>query len=164
MSSHCGVPSSTDLSTNSPETPPAPTTDPIYLSLYGPNQWPTSPSSFESAITAYRSHLETIARLLVQRIAESLTSETALFTAPFTSDNATPPYSRMKVIAYPPSAPNIDPTGSLLGVGAHADGGGLTILAQDGSGGLQVQRWDTGEWIEVVPRHHDLVINVGQVM
>ena len=140
-----------------PDTPASATRNPIYLSLYGPNQWPSR--SLEDSITAYRNHLETIARVVVQRIAESLTAEPSLFTAPFTSSEATPPYSRMKVVSYPPSDPN---TGQ--GCGAHCDGGGLTLLAQDSSGGLQVQRWDTGEWIDVVPRKYDLVVNVGQVM
>ncbi|MCD9560446.1 hypothetical protein HAX54_019128 [Datura stramonium] len=39
-----------------------------------------------------------------------------------------------------------------LGVGRHKDAGGLTILAQDDIGGLEVQEGKTdGEWIRVKP-------------
>lgn len=39
----------------------------------------------------------------------------------------------------------------------------MTLLAQDQTGGLQVQLW-TGEWIDVEPIPYALVINVGQVV
>lgn len=62
-------------------------------------------------------------------------------------------------VRYPP----VEPGSPGLGVGAHKDGGGLTLLAQDNTGGLQVQNW-SGEWINVEPKAYALVINVGQVM
>lgn len=130
--------------------------DPIYLSLYGPNLYPSSLPSFAPTIAHYRSHLETIARVLLQLIAESLTPNPSLLTAPFEStDPHTPAYSRMKVVNYPTSSAGPEEEGA-LGVGAHADGGGITLLAQDEVGGLQVQRWDTGEWIDVLPRRGEL--------
>ncbi|GAA5963613.1 hypothetical protein JCM21900_000306 [Sporobolomyces salmonicolor] len=133
----------------------------IFLSLYGPNQYPSaSVPSFESTIKTYRALCSTIARSLVSLLAQSLSPEPRLITSLFESDDPlTPDYSRMKVVRYPPVAPGTEG----LGVGAHKDGGGITLLAQDQTGGLQVQRWD-GEWIDVEPRAHDLVINVGQVI
>ncbi|GAA5898320.1 hypothetical protein JCM5296_001341 [Sporobolomyces johnsonii] len=152
-----------------PDTPPAvphprPSSadeHPIFLSLYGPNQYPSaSVPSFEPAIKTYRALCSTVARSLVSLLAQSLSPEPELITSLFESSNPlTPDYSRMKVVRYPPVPSGVQG----LGVGAHKDGGGITLLAQDQTGGLQVQTW-AGEWIDVEPRAHDLVINVGQVI
>jgi len=69
----------------------------------------------------------------------------------------------MKVVRYPPVREGEDEDEGALGVGAHKDGGALTLLAQDATGGLQVQLWD-GEWVGVEPRGYELVVNVGQVV
>ncbi|KAK9056385.1 hypothetical protein SSX86_027475 [Deinandra increscens subsp. villosa] len=67
---------------------------------------------------------------------------------------------------YPP-CPNPDLT---VGVGRHSDAGMLTVLLQDGIGGLYVKKGDqsaadsTGDnevWIEIPPAHGALVINIG---
>jgi isopenicillin N synthase-like dioxygenase len=55
-----------------------------------------------------------------------------------------PDYSRMKVARYPP----VEAGQAGLGVGVHKDRGGLTLLAQDGTGGLEVQLWDV-RWVGV---------------
>ncbi|KAI5478319.1 oxidoreductase,Oxoglutarate/iron-dependent oxygenase family [Pseudohyphozyma bogoriensis] len=139
--------------------PPSPS-EPIEWSLYGPNQYPSQLPSFEPAIKTYRSTCERISEVLVERMAESLTPHKELFKSLFTPEDETKPcFSRMKVVQYPPVKPG-DPG---LGVGAHKDGGGITLLAQDNTGGLQVQRWD-GEWVGVEPKPYALVINVGQVI
>lgn len=75
------------------------------------------------------------------------------------SSEGIPPYSRSKVVGYPPVPEGVEG----LGVGGHKDGGGLTLLAQDEVGGLEVQAWN-GEWINARPIKGVLVINIGQVM
>jgi isopenicillin N synthase-like dioxygenase len=45
----------------------------------------------------------------------------------------------------------------------HTDSGFLTLLAQDGVGGLQA-RSRTGEWVDVPPLEGTLVVNFGQVL
>ena len=47
-----------------------------------------------------------------------------------------------------------------LGAGAHADWGAFTLLATDGTPGLQVQAAD-GAWIDVPPLPGALIINAG---
>ncbi|CAN6292683.1 unnamed protein product [Urochloa humidicola] len=55
-----------------------------------------------------------------------------------------------------------------LGLGRHKDSGALTILRQDGVGGLDVRRRSAdagdGEWVRVKPVRGSLVINVGDII
>ena len=46
-----------------------------------------------------------------------------------------------------------------LGAGAHADWGSLTVLATDGTPGLQVEL--DGEWLPVPPNEGCLIVNAG---
>lgn len=52
--------------------------------------------------------------------------------------------------------------GLALGVSRHRDGGALTVLVQDETGGLQV-RGKNGQWIGVKPRRDAFVINLGDL-
>lgn len=135
--------------------------DPLELSLYGPNQYPASTPTLEPAIRRWRNLNDTIARDLVSLLAQSLTPHPERIVDIFLPSSAAdyPAYSRMKVVQYPP----IKPGEEGAGVGSHKDGGGITLLAQDQTGGLQVQTWE-GEWVGVEPVPYALVINVGQVM
>jgi isopenicillin N synthase-like dioxygenase len=73
-------------------------------------------------------------------------------------------YARMKTIRYPRAA-SIDGIqrlqGSTQGVGAHKDGGWITILATSPHRGLQVQSYN-GDWIDVDHHPHGMVVNFGQ--
>ncbi|KAK6776207.1 hypothetical protein RDI58_027208 [Solanum bulbocastanum] len=62
-----------------------------------------------------------------------------------------------------PSCPNPELT---VGVGRHSDMGTLTVLLQDGIGGLYVklEQGVEDEWIEIPPIPGALVINVGDTM
>ena len=58
-----------------------------------------------------------------------------------------------------------------VGVGRHSDLGALTVLLQDGIGGLYVKVEDDienvgkkGEWMEIPPIHGAIVINVGDAL
>ena len=46
---------------------------------------------------------------------------------------------------------------------AHVDSGFMTLLAQDGVGGLQAQHLD-GTWVDVPPEENTLAINFGKVL
>jgi len=67
---------------------------------------------------------------------------------------------------YYPACPNPDLT---LGVGRHSDIGTITVLLQDGIGGLYVKVEDANdvgkeEWLEIPPISGALVINVGDAL
>lgn len=66
-----------------------------------------------------------------------------------------------------PTCPNPELT---VGVGRHSDMGTLTVLLQDGIGGLYVKVEEDmdagkkGEWIEIPPIPGALVINIGDTL
>ncbi|KAL4563077.1 hypothetical protein LXL04_027113 [Taraxacum kok-saghyz] len=65
-----------------------------------------------------------------------------------------------------PTCPNPELT---VGVGRHSDMGTLTVLLQDGIGGLYVKKDENSsfgneEWIEIPPMDGALVINVGDTL
>ncbi|KAF8412745.1 hypothetical protein HHK36_000714 [Tetracentron sinense] len=76
--------------------------------------------------------------------------------------------TKMVNMNFYPTCPNPELT---VGVGRHSDMGTLTVLLQDGIGGLYVKVEDEGgaagrkdEWIEIPPIPNALVINVGDTL
>ncbi|KAF8390934.1 hypothetical protein HHK36_023234 [Tetracentron sinense] len=75
--------------------------------------------------------------------------------------------ARMLNMNFYPTCPNPELT---VGVGRHSDMGTLTVLLQDGIGGLYVKVEDDcdtgskGEWIEIPPIPSALVINIGDTL
>ena len=74
---------------------------------------------------------------------------------------------KMVNMNYYPACPNPDLT---VGVGRHSDMGTLTVLLQDGIGGLYVKveedidAGEKGDWIDIPPIPGALVINVGDTL
>ena len=68
----------------------------------------------------------------------------------------------LRLIHYPPME-SLAPAPGQLGCGTHTDYGTLTLLADDGNGGLQVQQ-RSGEWTDVVVPAGHLVVNLGDLM
>ena len=64
----------------------------------------------------------------------------------------------MKIVRYP----GRDTTHDDQGVGAHKDGGFLTLLLQDENKGLQVEYDD--QWVDVEPIAGTLVVNIGELL
>ncbi|KAL0691243.1 hypothetical protein Bca4012_090922 [Brassica carinata] len=68
--------------------------------------------------------------------------------------------TKMVNMNYYPTCPSPELT---IGVGRHSDMGMLTVLLQDGIGGLYV-KVDNGDWLEIPPLNGALVINVGDTL
>jgi isopenicillin N synthase-like dioxygenase len=124
-------------------------------SFVGANQWPRLPG-FRTALLAYFERLADLGALLHRAIAVDLGLEAGYFG---------PAYSRslsaLRVLHYPPHPGAFD--GTQYGAGPHTDYGGLTLLAQDDRGGLEVRRRD-GTWIAVDPMPDTFVCNIGDAL
>ena len=124
--------------------------------LHGLNQWPDLPG-FRERVEPYRDAMIEATLRMQRAMSMALGLD-----ARFIEDQPGEPMYHLRLIHYPPME-TLTPEPGQLGCGAHTDYGTLTLLADDGNGGLQV-RERSGEWIDVaVPPGH-LVVNLGDLM
>ncbi|GAA3372075.1 isopenicillin N synthase family oxygenase [Streptomyces sannanensis] len=128
--------------------------DPAYLWLEGPNQWPEALPELRTVVLDWQQRLAAVAHRLLKELLASIGAPEDFFDAAF----AERPHLHTKLVRYPGSAP----TGEDQGVGAHKDYGFLTLLLQDGVGGLQV-RMDDG-FLDVPPLPGAFVVNLGELL
>ena len=126
---------------------------PAWTRLQGPNLWPGNQPRFRETLLAWQAALTQVALRLVDAFAEALGQPPKALAAIY--DGA--PNQTMKIIRYPGQPVEQD-----QGVGAHKDSGLLTLLAQDGIGGLQVQQGEN--WIDAAPRPGTFVVNIGELL
>jgi isopenicillin N synthase-like dioxygenase len=124
--------------------------------LMGPNQWPAELPELGPALTDYADAVMACARSLLRGFAVSLGLDADFFRGRFAK-----PLARCSLIYYPPQPP--DSGSDQFGVAPHTDYGGLTLLNQDDTGGLQVHT-RSGEWVTAVPIPGTFVVNVGDLM
>ena len=124
----------------------------------GPNQWPSEENlpGFRAACNSYSAHMDALARRLMKLIAMSLNLSPDHF-EPFMRD----PTCTTRLLHYPPQ-PASAQLGQ-IGCGSHTDWGAITLLAQDGAGGLQARLPD-GEWQGINPIPYGLVVNSGDML
>ncbi|MFM2053998.1 MAG: hypothetical protein RL456_2035 [Pseudomonadota bacterium] len=129
---------------------------------HGPNQWPDEAlvPGFQSTVEAYQASMTRLGRHLMGLMALALGLPRGHF-EPFQRD----PMPVLRLLHYPPqSASRLE---GQIGSGAHTDWGGLTLLAQDRSGGLEVWRegpGGEGAWVDVPPIEGAFVVNLGDLM
>jgi isopenicillin N synthase-like dioxygenase len=124
--------------------------------LHGPNQWPDLPG-FRAAYDAYRSAAIEAARRMQRGMASALGLAPGFF-----EEQPGDTMFHLRLIHYPPQS-RVTPAPGQLGCGAHTDYGTLTVLADDGVGGLQV-RQRSGAWVDVTVPDGHLVVNIGDLM
>ena len=124
--------------------------------LHGPNQMPDLPG-FREAYDAYRDAVIGTALRMQRAMAVALDLEPGFF-----EDQPGDTMFHLRLIHYPPQS-RVTPAPGQFGCGAHTDYGTLTVLADDGVGGLQV-RQRSGEWVDVVVPDGHLVVNIGDLM
>ncbi len=156
-----------------PELEPVPEAewDAPYRLLEGPNQWPDeSLPELRTTVLAWAALLGGVGTELTRAVAASLGLPEDHFEPVF----AGRPHWFGKLIRY---VGRPDDGADAQGVGPHADWGFLTLLLQDGSGGLQArptlslpgrtnqaESARTDEWVDVPPVEGALVVNIGEML
>ncbi|RVW18833.1 1-aminocyclopropane-1-carboxylate oxidase [Vitis vinifera] len=108
----------------------------------------------KKAMKEFTAHLEKLAELLLDLLCENLGLEKGYLKKAFYGSQG--PSFGTKVSNYPPC-----PQPELIkGLRAHTDAGGIILLFQDDKvSGLQLLK--DGQWIDVPPMRHSIVINLG---
>lgn len=128
---------------------------PAWKRLHGPNQWPASLPELKPTLLAYQAEVTRVGIEVLKAISAALGQDENVF-----SDVWTPlPTQLLKIIRYP----GRDVAESSQGVGAHKDGGLVTVLLQDVVDGLRV-RTDDGVWLDAPPIPGTFVINTGELL
>jgi isopenicillin N synthase-like dioxygenase len=120
----------------------------------GINLWPQTPGFRDTAL-AYFNALWRVGLDLHLAIAADLGLPSTFF-----ADKFDRPMATLRLLHYPPRAPD---QSELPGAGEHTDYGSLTILLNDGVGGLEVRRRD-GTWITAPPIPGAFVCNIGDCL
>ncbi len=123
--------------------------------LHGANLFPQSPPELREAVLEYMEAMTHLGQSVLSGIARALGLESSWFRENLTAD----PLVLFRIFRYPPMASRRTERWS---VGEHTDYGLLTILAQDESGGLQVET--PNGWIDVLPRPGNFVCNLGDML
>ncbi len=126
------------------------------LPFFGANPWPEGWEDGKREVLAYHDKMVRLTRQLFRGVALGLGLDADHF-APILRH----PITVLRLQHYPPQEP--DPEPGTTGCGAHTDYGSLTILGQDGIGGLQV-RAKSGAWIDVPPLPGTFIVNIGDLM
>lgn len=123
---------------------------------YGANQWPDELVGFRDQMLAYYTAIRALGDRLLELIALSLQLPEKWFAPMFREAAGT-----VRLLRYPPHPR--DARFNQLGAGAHTDWGGITLLAQDDIGGLEVQN-TAGDWIAAPPLAGTFVVNLGDLV
>jgi isopenicillin N synthase-like dioxygenase len=126
---------------------------PVWSRLRGPNQWPAALPELRPVVTRWQAAAMQVLTQLLRAFALAL-GQPADALEPLYGDD---PHYLIKLIRYPGHD-----VSARQGVGAHKDAGLITLLLQDGQGGLQVET--PGGWIDVPPRAGTFVINIGELL
>lgn len=126
----------------------------VYLS--GPNQWPDL-EGFRDLMLRYKTEMSNLGRRLMRLAVLAAGADPE----PVLRDGFDTPTTWLRLLHYPPT----DPLGpdDLFGSAPHNDFGCLTLLAQDGIGGLQVKT-PAGNWVDAPKIDGSFVVNVGDML
>ena len=134
-----------------------PENDPqAHLSVYAPNLWPSEPAGFQSQIEQYLVGARDVALETLAGISAAIGADPTFF-----ADKFDKPTALLRGNFYP-ERPDWA-TENDFGIAEHTDYGCLTLLATDGSPGLEVQLRD-GRWIPISADPGTFIINFGEML
>ncbi len=142
-----------DIGAEKPALPPEQIVQPWWR-LQGPNQWPAALPELRDVALRYQAAVTDLTIRLVKAFAVALGQDESVFEQIYTPL----PQQLIKIIRYP----GRDETEGDQGVGAHKDGGFVTVLLQDVQAGLQVNYADA--WIGAPPLPGTFVVNIGELL
>jgi isopenicillin N synthase-like dioxygenase len=122
--------------------------------MHGANLFPRRPSDLGAVVLQYLAAMTRVGHAVLRGIALGLGLDSAWFARQLTGD----PLILFRIFRYPPARGDAE----TWGVGEHTDYGLITLLGQDGSGGLQV-RTPAG-WLDVPPLPGSFVCNLGDML
>ncbi|MGC6475164.1 MAG: isopenicillin N synthase family dioxygenase [Parvibaculales bacterium] len=129
------------------------------IPLHGPNQWPSAMDqeslNFRQVMETAHQEFSKLANHIVHILALSLELPENYFDAFFKT-----PMTTLSPIFYPPQKQA--ETQWNIGAGAHTDFGMLSILAQDGTAGLEINHQNN--WLSIPPITDMLVVNIGDML
>ena len=114
-------------------------------------RWPPGLPGYQRTLRRYFAGAYALNRRLNDLLFDALGMD-----APTRAALGSAPFAVVKQLRYGPAATTAN--GS-IGAGAHADWGSLTVLATDGTPGLQVEL--DGTWLPVPPKEGCLIVNAG---
>ena len=126
------------------------------LLSYAPNLWPDVPEGFSAALRSYYAEATGFALDLLCAIADAADADGDYF-----RDKFTRPMALLRGNFYPERP--YWATSKDFGIATHTDYGCLTLLATDGSPGLEVRKRGGG-WIPVTAPVGEFVINFGEML
>lgn len=136
---------------------PLPTGDPRSdLAVYAPNRWPDTPADFRGEIESYYREACAAAMDILRAIARAIGAPDTYFDGAFDT-----PMALLRGNFYPERPAWA--TAQDFGIATHTDYGCLTLLATDGSPGLEVRKRGGG-WIPVSAPPGEFVVNFGEMM
>jgi len=124
--------------------------------LHGPNLYPGRPAELRAAVDRWMAAMTDLGHRLLELIARGLGLDPQWFRQRLTAD----PTVLFRIFRYPAGPAELD--ADEWGVGEHTDYGLVTILAHDGTPGLQVR--SRSGWIEVPALPDTFVINLGDML
>jgi isopenicillin N synthase-like dioxygenase len=128
---------------------------PAWKRLIGPNQWPSALPELKPLLLRYQAEVTRVGIDILKAIGIALGQGENVFAALYEPQ----PTQLLKIVRYP----GRDVAESDQGVGAHKDGGLVTVLLQDSTPGLRV-RTEEGVWLEAPPLPGSFVINTGELL
>lgn len=126
------------------------------LGVYAPNLWPDAPAGFRPLIERYFQQARGVAMTVLRGITTAIDAPSGYFDAAFDC-----PMALLRGNYYP-ARPEWASARD-FGIAEHTDYGCLTLLATDGTSGLEVRGLD-GAWVPVTAPMGEFIINFGEML